>query len=94
MDAAEYKHLVLGLIFVKYISRAELRQRLTDPNDEYFYGDAAPQDNDAELEDRDYYRWISGLGKSGARGVCAGLPVNTESPLASWRIKLKNALIA
>ena len=62
MDAAEYKHLVLGLIFVKYISdtfaarQAELRQRLTDPDDEYFYGDAAPEDIDAELEDRDYYR--------------------------------------
>lgn len=37
MDAAEYKHLVLGLIFVKYISdtfaarRAELTTRLTNP---------------------------------------------------------------
>ena len=36
MDAAEYKHLVLGLIFVKYISdtfaarRAELARRFAD----------------------------------------------------------------
>ena len=65
MDAAEYKHLVLGLIFVKYISdtfaarQAELRTRLTDPDDEYFYGNAAPEDIDAELEDRDYYREVS-----------------------------------
>ena len=50
MDAAEYKHLVLGLIFVKYISdtfaarRAELAARLADPADEYFYGDATPDD--------------------------------------------------
>lgn len=42
MDAAEYKHLVLGLIFVKFISdtfqskRAELTRRLTDPGDDYF----------------------------------------------------------
>ena len=62
MDAAEYKHLVLGLIFVKYISdtfearRAELRPRLRDPADEYFYGDAAAEDIEAELKDRDYYR--------------------------------------
>ena len=62
MDAAEYKHLVLGLIFVKYISdtfqakQAELTQRLADPDDEYFYGEAAPEDIAAELEDRDYYR--------------------------------------
>jgi type I restriction enzyme M protein len=46
MDAAEYKHLVLGLIFIKYISdtftarSAELAARLRDPDDEYFYGDA------------------------------------------------------
>ena len=65
MDAAEYKHLVLGLIFVKYISdtfaarQAELRTRLTDPDDEYFYGNAAPEDIDAELEDRDYYREVN-----------------------------------
>ena len=62
MDAAEYKHLVLGLIFVKYISdtfqgkHAELMLRLADPEDEYFYGDADPSDIAAELEDRDYYR--------------------------------------
>jgi hypothetical protein len=62
MDAAEYKHLVLSLIFVKYISDtfqakyADLTRRLADPDDEYFYGDAAPEDIAAELEDRDYYR--------------------------------------
>ena len=65
MDAAEYKHLVLGLIFVKYISdtfaarRAELRPRLRDPNEEYFYGDAVDDDIEAELEDRDYYREVN-----------------------------------
>ena len=61
MDAAEYKHLVLGLIFLKYISdtfaarRAEVAARLSDPHDEYYYGEAAPQDLAAELDDRDYY---------------------------------------
>jgi type I restriction enzyme M protein len=65
MDAAEYKHLVLGLIFVKYISdtfaarRAELTARLTNPDDEYFYGDADPADIEAELEDRDYYKEVN-----------------------------------
>ena len=62
MDAAEYKHLVLGLIFVKYISdtfaarRVELTARLTNPDDEYYYGEADPADIEAELEDRDYYK--------------------------------------
>lgn len=61
MDAAEYKHLVLGLIFIKYISdsftghSATLAQRLRDPEDELFYGDCADEDIYAELEDRDYY---------------------------------------
>ncbi len=63
MDAAEYKHLVLGLIFVKYISdtfaarRAELNRRFADPADDYFLDDA---DLIAvELEDRDYYREVN-----------------------------------
>lgn len=70
MDAAEYKHLVLGLIFLKYISdtfaarRAEVAARLSNPNDEYYYGDAAAEDLAAELDDRDYYTsanvfWVS-----------------------------------
>ena len=65
MDAAEYKHLVLGLIFVKYISdtfaarRAEIVSRLADPNDEYFYGDASPDDLAAEANDRDYYTAVN-----------------------------------
>ena len=62
MDAAEYKHLVLGLIFVKYISdtfaarRAELTARLANPADEYYFGEASPAQLAAELEDRDYYK--------------------------------------
>ena len=65
MDAAEYKHLVLGLIFVKYISdafaarRAEVQQRLTNPADEYFFADASPETLAAELEDRDYYKEVN-----------------------------------
>jgi type I restriction enzyme M protein len=62
MDAAEYKHLVLGLIFLKFISdtfqakRAELTGRFTDPADDYFLADSTPELLAAELEDRDYYR--------------------------------------
>lgn len=65
MDAAEYKHLVLGLIFVKYISdtfaarRAELQRRFADKSDEYFLPDASAKLLAAELEDRDYYREVN-----------------------------------
>ena len=63
MDAAEYKHLVLGLIFVKYISdtfaarRAELTRRFADSADDYFLDD--PELLGAELEDRDYYKEVN-----------------------------------
>ncbi|PTT92154.1 restriction endonuclease subunit M [Pelomonas sp. HMWF004] len=65
IDAAEYKHLVLGLIFVKYISdtfaarRAEVVARLADPNDEYFYGNASAEDLALEADDRDYYTAVN-----------------------------------
>ena len=61
LDAAEYKHIVLGLIFVKYVSdafeaqRGELQRRFTDPDDEYFQHGADAAALAAELEERDYY---------------------------------------
>jgi type I restriction enzyme M protein len=65
MDAAEYKHLVLGLIFLKYISdtfsarRAELTRRFADENDEYFLHDCDEELLAEELEDRDYYKEVN-----------------------------------
>jgi len=65
MDAAEYKHLVLGLIFVKYISdtfaarRAELNLRFANKDDDYFLQNADAEMLAAELEDRDYYREVN-----------------------------------
>jgi type I restriction enzyme M protein len=46
MDAAEYKHVVLGLIFIKYISDAfeEMRARLLEGKDDYEGAD--PEDAD------------------------------------------------
>ena len=59
MDAAEYKHVVLGLIFLKYISdsfderRVELKAAFADPQHELYIGDESVY---AELlEDRDYF---------------------------------------
>ena len=68
LDAAVYKHAVLGLVFLKYVSDAfEIRQhdveaKLRDEKDDY-YLDPADYDGDeayaeeirAELEVRDYY---------------------------------------
>lgn len=62
MDAAEYKHVVLGLIFLKYISdtfqmrRDELTHRFSDKNDDYYIAAADAETIAEELEDRDYYK--------------------------------------
>lgn len=65
MDAAEYKHIVLGLIFLKYISdsfagrRAELERRFTDATDDYFLDSDDPEYLAGELEERDYYKEVN-----------------------------------
>ena len=68
LDASVYKHVVLGLIFLKYVSDAfeerqnELREQFKDPEHDYYL----PREEydtdqewleaiDAELESRDYY---------------------------------------
>lgn len=59
MDAAEYKHLVLGLIFVKYVSdsfearRQQLVSDFANPESEWFLEDES--ERETELEERDYY---------------------------------------
>ena len=68
LDAAVYKHAVLGLIFLKYVSdsfavrQREIEAQLRDPKSEYFLD---PEDYESpaayaeaireELEERDYY---------------------------------------
>lgn len=60
MDAAEYKHLVLGLIFLKYISdtfvaqQDKVREMVSDPSSDYFISED-PAEFAGELEERDYY---------------------------------------
>ncbi|MFM2297817.1 MAG: hypothetical protein RL117_1524 [Verrucomicrobiota bacterium] len=68
LDAAVYKHAVLGLIFLKYVSdsfvlrQLEIEAMLKDPQNEFFldpkdYANAAEYEDAirAELEERDYY---------------------------------------
>ena len=63
MDAAEYKHVVLGLIFLKYISdafderREDLKAAFTDPKHELYIGEDTEMHAQipAMLEDRDFY---------------------------------------
>ncbi|MBY8086230.1 type I restriction-modification system subunit M [Vibrio fluvialis] len=68
LDASQYKHAVLGLIFVKYVSDAftlrqeELKQDFANPEHEYFLdpegytAEELEQEIAIELEQRDYYK--------------------------------------
>src|SRR5437667_7180218 len=59
LDAAEYKHVVLGIIFLKYVSDAFeerhqfLAEAVADPRSDYFAKD--PTDRERVPEDRDEY---------------------------------------
>lgn len=59
VDAAEYKHLVLGLLFLKYVSesfehhREQLARELSDPASPDYIADEA--ERQAQMEDRDEY---------------------------------------
>ncbi|XPP93706.1 N-6 DNA methylase (plasmid) [Photobacterium leiognathi subsp. mandapamensis] len=67
LDAAQYKHAVLGLIFVKYVSDAfklrqeEIKADLANPEHEYYLNPAdfseeeLAQEIAIELEQRDFY---------------------------------------
>ena len=60
MDPGEYKHVVLGLIFIKYISDTFVKQQgkvksmVSDPSSDYFISED-PAEYSEELEERDYY---------------------------------------
>lgn len=69
MDAAEYKHVVLGLIFLKYISDAfvELHEKLLEGKGDY--AGANPEDADEYLAYNVFYvpeeaRWNYLQGKA------------------------------
>ena len=61
MDAAEYKHLVLGLLFLKYISdtftgqKEHIKKLVTDPKSDFFINEKLSDISEKDLEDRDYY---------------------------------------
>jgi type I restriction enzyme M protein len=92
LDAAVYKHAVLGLIFLKYVSdafdlrREELEAAFRDPQSPYFL-DRADYKTDAayakalhdELEDRDYFTEKN---------------VFWVPPLARWKTIQENAALA
>ncbi len=74
LDAAVYKHVVLGLIFLKYVSdafkqrREELEESFQDPAHDYYLGEDGHEFIEDELEARDYYTeknvfWVPALAR-------------------------------
>lgn len=108
MDAAEYKYIVLALIFLKYVSdafeerRREVKALLADPSFELFFGDD-PGEQEAALEDRDYYtfanvfwvpleRSLGGAQGSGEAGTGRDDLDNALVAIEDENPKLKNIL--
>lgn len=92
LDAAVYKHAVLGLIFLKYVSdafdlrREELEKAFKDPDSDYFIDPKGYKSEAAyakaihdELEDRDYF---------------TAQNVFWVPPLARWKTIQENAALA
>ena len=96
LDASVYKHVVLGLIFLKYVSDAfeerqkELREQFQNPDHDYYM---APEDYPddyavhlaAELEVRDYYTeknvfWVPMEARWQTLRDCAQLPPKAPLP--------------
>ena len=74
VNPSDYMHVVLGLVFLKYISdafkerRTELEAAFRDPSDDYFLGDDAGELIEQKLEARDYYTeknvfWVPALAR-------------------------------
>ncbi len=74
LDASQYKHVVLGLVFLKYVSdsfdnrRVELKDQFQNPGHDYFLdpadfggADSAKyaEELSSELEERDYYAEVN-----------------------------------
>lgn len=63
LDAAEYKHIVLGLVFLKYVSdsfeerRQELEASFSDPKSDRYKPDTKRLK--AALDDRNYYKEVN-----------------------------------
>lgn len=96
LDAAVYKHVVLGLIFLKYVSDAfeerqkELHEQFQNPDHDYYmapedYADDYEGHLAAELEVRDYYTeknvfWVPLEARWQTLRDCAQLPPKAPLP--------------
>lgn len=104
LDASVYKHVVLGLIFLKYVSDAfeerqnELRAQFQNPDHDYYmdpvdYPEDYQADIAAELEVRDYYTeknvfWVPFEARWQTLRDLAQLPPGSELP---WQVPKRDS---
>lgn len=104
LDASVYKHVVLGLIFLKYVSDAfeerqrELREQFQNPEHDYYmapedYADGLEAHISAELEVRDYYTeknvfWVPVEARWQTLRELAQLPPGSELP---WQVPKRDS---
>lgn len=101
LDAAVYKHVVLGIIFLKYVGdsftqrQEELRAQFTDPKHEYYLDEDAEDESIIceELEERDYYTeanifWVPERARWNTLLACAKLNPGEKLP---WDTEFKSA---
>ena len=92
MDTAEYKHILLDLILVKYISdtlqtgHADFTRKFTDSQDDYYLGDVDAEQVSQELEAKGYFKkkfmrsWCLKPPAGKASNKYAGLKTNKGLP--------------
>ena len=104
VDRGVYKHIVLGLLFIKYVSDAfearqkELRAQFQDPAHDYYmnpadYPGSYDADLAAELEVRDYYTeknvfWVPLEARWQTLVDCVQLPPGSDLP---WRVPKRDS---
>ncbi|WP_097012912.1 class I SAM-dependent DNA methyltransferase [Pseudodesulfovibrio profundus] len=100
LDAAVYKHVVLGLVFLKYVGDSfvqrqdELKAQFADPDHEYYLDDDLEDEEllADELEERDYYTeanvfWVPEKGRWSTLLECVKLNPGSRLP---WGAEFKS----
>ncbi len=103
VNPGDYMHVVLGLVFLKYVSdafkerRAELEAAFRNPADDYYLGDDAGELIEQELEARDYYTeknvfWVPAIARWDFLQANAKVAVDTVLEVRNgktWQYRFK-----
>jgi type I restriction enzyme M protein len=89
LNPGDYMHVVLGLVFLKYVSdafkerREELKAAFADPANDYYLGPDGAELIEQELEARDYYTeknvfWVPALARWDFLKASAKVAIGTK----------------